>query len=184
MAVHTGYGNATLAVLWQGISRCTGLSMGITSFLVALIMIVFVFFYDRKQIHIGTVLFQIFYSGAIGICGHIGFQTTYAVVNFMLMIIGILVLGFGTGLYAVVNMGRGSYEALCFAIAEKHHWQIRYVRAVWDAIFVIIGILLGGKIGLCTIFTILLTGNVIQLTVKLRGKFNEKNESPNPLHFL
>ena len=38
----------------------------------------------------------------------------------------------GTGLYASASLGRGSYEAVTFALAEKNHWQVKIVRMVLD----------------------------------------------------
>ena len=62
LAMYAGFGGATLAVLWQGISKTFHISIGMASMIVAVVMIIFVFFYDRSQLHIGTVLYQIVYS--------------------------------------------------------------------------------------------------------------------------
>ena len=62
LALYAGFGGATLAVLWQGISISFHISIGMASMIVAIIMIIFTFFYDRSQIHIGTILYQIVYS--------------------------------------------------------------------------------------------------------------------------
>ena len=62
LALYAGFGGATLAVLWQGLSETFHMSIGMASFMVALGMILFVVIYDRSQIHIGTVLYQIVYS--------------------------------------------------------------------------------------------------------------------------
>ena len=62
LALYAGFGGATLAVLWQGISQTFHISIGMASFIVAIVMILFAVIYDRKQIHIGTVLYQIVFS--------------------------------------------------------------------------------------------------------------------------
>ena len=67
LALYAGFGGATLAVLWQGISKTFHVSIGMASMIVAIIMIVFAFFYDRSQIQIGTILYQIVYS-FVSIC--------------------------------------------------------------------------------------------------------------------
>ena len=54
------------------------------------------------------------------------------------------------------------YEAVTFALAEKNRWQVKTVRMVLDAIMVISGVLLGGKFGVCTIITVIISGPVIQ----------------------
>ena len=40
----------------------TGMSIGSSSLIVAVAIIIFALFYDRKQINIGTILYQIIYS--------------------------------------------------------------------------------------------------------------------------
>ena len=68
----------------------------------------------------------------------------------------------GTGLYASVSLGRGSYEAVTFALAEKNNWQVKIVRMALVILVVIIGVLLGGKFGICTIITVIISGPIIQ----------------------
>lgn len=62
LAIGAGFGGATLAILWQGLTNVTGMSIGTSSLIVAVAMIIFALFYDRKQINIGTILYQIIYS--------------------------------------------------------------------------------------------------------------------------
>ena len=81
------------------------------------------------------------------------------------MLIGIVVFSFGTGLYSAADFGRGSYEAVTFSLAEKNNWKIKIVRMTLDVLMVLVGVLLGGKFGICTIVTVLLSGLIIQATV-------------------
>ncbi len=89
LAMYAGFGSATLAVLWQGVSKVTGMNIGMTSFVIAVIMIVFVWFYDRSQIHIGTVLYQIVYSGFVEIFSGIQRYSDAVWINFLLMCISV-----------------------------------------------------------------------------------------------
>ena len=50
LALYAGFGGATLAIVWQGMSKTFHISIGMASLIVALIMIVFVFFYDRSHL--------------------------------------------------------------------------------------------------------------------------------------
>lgn len=165
LAIGAGFGGATLAILWQGITNVTGMSIGASSFVVAIAMIIFAFFYDRKQINVGTVLYQVIYSFFVDVFTKIQNYTDVKAINFGLMLLGILIFSFGTGLYSAADFGRGSYEAVTFSLAEKNNWKVKIVRMVLDLIVVIIGVLLGGKFGICTIATILLSGPIIQATV-------------------
>ena len=165
LAIGAGFGGATLAILWQGLTNVTGMSIGTSSLVVAVAMIIFAFFYDRKQINVGTILYQIIYSFFVDVFTKIQHYTVIKAVNFVIMLLGIAIFSFGTGLYSAADFGRGSYEAVTFSLAEKNGWKIKIVRMVLDIIMVIIGVLLGGKFGICTIATVLLSGPIIQATV-------------------
>ena len=119
LALYAGFGGATLAVLWQGISRTFHISIGMASLIVAIVMIVFAFFYDRSQIHIGTILYQIVYSLCVDLFANAHVYSTHLWVNALIMLLGVLLFAVGTGFYAAASLGRGSYEALTFSLAES-----------------------------------------------------------------
>ena len=169
LALYAGFGGATLAVLWQGLSETFHMSIGMASFMVALGMILFVVIYDRSQIHIGTVLYQIVYSACVDLFANCHIYSRYVWVNFLIMLLGVILFAVGTGLYASASLGRGSYEAVTFALAEKNNWQVKIVRMILDIVMVVVGVLLGGKFGICTIVTVIISGPVIQL-VNVRAK--------------
>ena len=169
LALYAGFGGATLAVLWQGLSETFHMSIGMASFMVALGMILFVVIYDRSQIHIGTVLYQIVYSACVDLFANCHIYSRYVWVNFLIMLLGVILFAVGTGLYASASLGRGSYEAVNFALAEKNNWQVKIVRMILDIVMVVVGVLLGGKFGICTIVTVIISGPVIQL-VNARSK--------------
>ena len=162
LALYAGFGGATLAVLWQGIAETFHLSIGMASFVVALGMILFALVYDKGQIHIGTVLYQIVYSTCVDLFANSHVYSTYRWINFSIMLLGVILFAVGTGLYASASLGRGSYEAVTFALAEKNNWQVKLVRMALDILVVVIGVLLGGKFGVCTIITVIISGPIIQ----------------------
>ena len=162
LAIHAGFGGATLAVLWEGLSKTFRITIGQASMIIAVIMIIFSFFYDRKQISWGTIIYQVVYSSFIDIFEPVLIYTDSAVLNFGLMILGLCLLSLGAAIYSYADFGRGSYEAMTFAFASRNKWQIRNVRITLDILCVILGALVGGKFGLCTVATIILTGPLLQ----------------------
>ena len=185
LALYAGFGGATLAVLWQGISRTFHISIGMASLIVAIIMIVFSFFYDRSQIHIGTIIYQLVYSLCVDLFANAHVYSTHSPtnaycthvhlwVNALIMLLGVMLFAVGTGVYAAASLGRGSYEALTFSLAEKNGWQVKAVRMILDIVMVLTGVLLGGKFGICTIVTIIISGPVIQFTASKTKKLLKK----------
>lgn len=174
LALYAGFGGATLAVLWQGISRTFHISIGMASLIVAIIMIVFSFFYDRSQIHIGTIIYQLVYSLCVDLFANAHVYSTHLWVNALIMLLGVMLFAVGTGVYAAASLGRGSYEALTFSLAEKNGWQVKAVRMILDIVMVLTGVLLGGKFGICTIVTIIISGPIIQFTASKVKKLLKK----------
>lgn len=174
LALYAGFGGATLAVLWQGISRTFHISIGMASLIVAIIMIVFSFFYDRSQIHIGTIIYQLVYSLCVDLFANAHVYSTHLWVNALIMLLGVMFFAVGTGVYAAASLGRGSYEALTFSLAEKNGWQVKAVRMILDIVMVLTGVLLGGKFGICTIVTIIISGPIIQFTASKAKKLLKK----------
>lgn len=172
LAIHAGFGGATLAVLWDGVARTFHITMGQASFIIAIGMIIFCFFYDRKQISWGTILYQVIYSFFVDFFAHYVVYSDSVVINFFLMVLGIVLLSVGCGIYSYADFGRGSYEAMTFAFVNRNKWQTKYVRIALDIACVVIGMLLGGKIGVCTVVTILLSGIILQLVVDFLKKIH------------
>ena len=140
----------------------------------AIIMIVFSFFYDRSQIHIGTIIYQLVYSLCVDLFANAHVYSTHLWVNALIMLLGVMLFAVGTGVYAAASLGRGSYEALTFSLAEKNGWQVKAVRMILDIVMVLTGVLLGGKFGICTIVTIIISGPVIQFTASKTKKLLKK----------
>lgn len=145
LSIGAGFGGATLAILWQGLTNVTGMTIGTSSLVVAVAMIIFAFFYDRKQINVGTILYQIIYSFFVDVFTKIQHYTEIKAVNFILMLVGIVIFSFGTGLYSAADFGRGSYEAVTFSLAEKNKWKVKTVRMILDVLMVVAGVLLGAN---------------------------------------
>ncbi len=49
LAIGAGFGGATLAILWQGLTNVTGMTIGTSSLVVAAAMILFAFFMTKNK---------------------------------------------------------------------------------------------------------------------------------------
>ena len=167
LAINAGFGGATLAILWQGLSNVFPITIGQSSIIIAVAMVLFCWFYDRKQIHVGTLVYQLVYGFCIDIFEPYLIYSDNRMINFLLMLLGITFLSLGLALYSIADLGRGSYEAMTFALVNRRGWKFCYTRIGLDIICVVTGFALGGKVGLCTIATILISGPLLQLFVKM-----------------
>lgn len=158
-------GQVTMAVLWDGMSKRLPISMGEACYLTSVVMIIFSLVYDRKQVRLGTVVHFIFYGWMVDLFDAI-LPRTGDKLSFVLLYaaLGMLLLALGIGVYAFANLGRGPYEGICFALCEKGGYQMKYVRALCDGLFIFIGWILGGAVGIVTLVNIVLCGYLIQIT--------------------
>jgi len=157
-------GQVTMAVLWDGMSQKLPVTIGQACYLTSLFMIAFSLYYDRSQVRLGTVLHFILYGFAFDFfLPRLPQPSTFGMV-LAYAALGILLLGVGIGVYAYARLGRGPYEGVTFALCEKRQWQMKYVRAVCDGVFILIGAALGGAVGLVTLLNLFLCGVLIQRT--------------------
>ncbi|MBS7525129.1 YitT family protein [Fusibacter paucivorans] len=170
MITASGLGNVTLTVLWDGMHRHSPLSIGAASYVTSLLMILFSLVFDRSQVRLGTVVHFLLFGAFMDIFNAFQPQSSSAVWCILEMSFGILLLGIGIGLYAYADLGRGPYEGIGFAIADKTGIELKYVRTLLDGLFALIGFLMGGLIGIATIANLLVCGYIIQRTMGALSK--------------
>ena len=69
----------------------------------------------------------------------------------MLMIAGVLVCAFATGLYIGAQLGPGPRDGLMTGLARRTGWSIRAVRTAIEVSVLVAGVLLGGVFGVGTV---------------------------------
>ena len=104
IAIYAGFGSATLAVLWQGMAKTIRITIGQASLIIASAMVAFCWFYDRKQIHIGTILYQVIYSFCIDLFAPFLHYSSSKLANFLIMICGLVIFSFGSALYSLSRL--------------------------------------------------------------------------------
>src|SRR5690606_39541962 len=78
-----------------------------------------------------------------------------------LMATGILIIGFGSGLYIGAHLGPGPRDGLMTGIAKRGP-SIRLTRTVLEVTVLAIGWMLGGTFGIGTVAFALLMGPIVQ----------------------
>lgn len=160
-------GSDPMTLFWIGIADHLHITVGQANLLVCAVLLVIVFFLDRHQIHIGSLI----NPAAIAIVtDHLAFSdlvTWPFIFRIAWMIIGFAILAFGIALYALADYGKGAYEALVFTVCERGHLTVGVVRTLCDVILAITGIGLGAPAAIGTLLAILCMGSGIQLFIKL-----------------
>ncbi|RYG72018.1 hypothetical protein EU245_11985 [Lentibacillus lipolyticus] len=134
-----------------------GLTIGSWQIMVSFILIVISWILDKSYIKIGTFLNAIL----IGV-----FVDSYMWLDFLpkatgmwwadslIITAGIVIMGFGGGIYNAAGVGSGPRDGFMLSISDKTGASIGKVRIVTESAVLVIGLLLGGPVFIFTfIFT-------------------------------
>ncbi|HEY8449785.1 MAG TPA: membrane protein [Bacillota bacterium] len=83
------------------------------------------------------------------------------------LILGITVMGLGTGWYISADLGAGPRDSLMLGLVRRTGWQVGTVRSAMEASALLVGWLLGGSVGVGTVIGTLSIGWLIQAALHL-----------------
>ena len=157
-----------LSVFSDGVHLKTGLSLGVANGLLSLAQIALALFLDRKRVTWLTILAIPMTTFGIDLVSGLSFPAASVIIRVILMLAGILVYSFGISMTHVVQMGYNSYDAYIFSLSRIFHTE-SYHKLRWgtDAVFLLLGWLLGGTIGICTVLVLAVTGKLTELWNRL-----------------
>ena len=162
-------GASPWSVLAQGISLNIDLSIGLVTFLVSLFALSLWMFLDQKP-GIGTIFNIIIIAAMIDLS--IAFvQTPQSYIGQLFMaIVAVLLVGLGSGIYLIANLGPGPRDGLMTGIQRKTNLPIAVVRAFLEITVVSIGWYLGGTVGIGTLLFAFGIGPAVALGLFLVAK--------------
>ena len=76
-------------------------------------------------------------------------------------------VGFGSGIYLISNLGPGTRDGLMTGISKRFNKPLFFVRLSIEFIVVFIGWLLGGTLGIGTIIFAVFIGPFVVLNLKI-----------------
>ena len=143
-------GASPWSVLAQGISLNIGFSIGLVTFFVSVFALSLWTFLDQKP-GIGTVFNIIIIAAMIDFSiAFIETPESY-LAKLIMAIIAVLLVGLGSGIYLIANLGPGPRDGLMTGIQRKTNFPIAMVRAFLEITVVSIGWYLGGTVGIGTL---------------------------------
>ena len=162
IAMKGGFGVDPMALFWEGIHIQTGISYGTANLLVSGVIILMLFFIDCSQLGIGTVVNSVLVSLSMDLISLLPLESELFLIRLFLLLIGLVLLAGGIVYYGSANFGRGAFDGLIFGIVNKTKYSIRMIRSSFDLILVILGMLLGAKLSLGPIVSVLTIGYMMQ----------------------
>src|SRR5699024_8714167 len=94
--------------------------------------------------------------------------------QFAAFILGTLFIAIGSGTYISAKLGAGPRDRLMLLIVQKTNFNIAIARTIMEVFVAVVGFVLGGPLGLGTVFIAFALGPIIQITVKYSGNLLTK----------
>jgi uncharacterized membrane protein YczE len=171
--IGSGSGVSPWTVLAQGISSKTDLSIGMATFLISILILIF--WVPLKQIPgIGTILNAIIIASAIDLT--LGFIPKPELIYLKILqaSFGILIVGIGSGIYLASNLGPGPRDGLMIGLQQKTNTSIPLIRTIIEIAAVTVGWFLGGIVGIGTILFVFGIGPCVGVGLTLVEKVSKK----------
>ncbi len=154
-------------VLNQGVAKHTPLSFGTANIAIALLILVVARRLDVRPrvgtianaLLVGTFVDLLLRVDRIDALGH---DTLAA--RIVLLVAGIVIIGFGTALYLGADMGAGPRDSLMLGLTRRVRARIGVVRTGLEIVATGAGFALGGTVGIGTLAFALGIGPAIELS--------------------
>jgi uncharacterized membrane protein YczE len=143
-------GNSPWTVLAEGASIITDLSIGVATFFISVGVLSLWFFLKQKP-GLGTIMNIIIIAIMLDITINLVGSPSSLISQYFLAILGVFLVGLGSGFYLTANLGPGPRDGLMTGLTKKTNLPIALVRACIEITAVGVGWYLGGTVGVGTL---------------------------------
>lgn len=170
LLITANQGVSPWTVLAQGLSFQFNLSIGVTTFIVSIIVLFF--WYPLKQKPgLGTLLNVILISIVIDLSTPILPYPKTLFYQILQSVIAVLIVGIGSGFYLTANLGPGPRDGLMTGLQKLTDKPIALIRTILEVSAVLIGFYFGGVVGIGTLLFAFGIGPAVSLGIFIVMKF-------------
>lgn len=168
LSISTGFGSDALSWVWQGISLHTNMTLNQSNMFITFLMLIPPLLYDRTQLGIGSILQPYIVGATAEYILNNGLENPN---NFLLLIVGILLLGIGAGIYTSANLGKVPYDACVFWLSKVTKGSIGLIRSLGDLTLFIIAWTLNQHLIIGPFISVFLIGYILNITYNSINRF-------------
>jgi len=185
LQLESGLGLPPWDVLNQGIADITVLSFGTANVVVALLVLVLAWALGAR-IGPGTVanavLIGLMVDGLLRIESVADLSEAPLAARIVMMVVGILTIGIGTGFYIGAGMGAGPRDSLMLVTSRRTGIRIGLTRAAIEVAVTVAGFALGGTVGIGTLAFAFGIGPAVELSFWLLERSPLADPAPGVSH--
>ncbi|MED0669961.1 YitT family protein [Aneurinibacillus aneurinilyticus] len=164
MMIEANLGVAPWDTLHIGLQKTFGLTIGIWSQIVGVIIILSSYIIGKIRPNVGMFLNMFFFGLFIDLFMWLKWIPTGGTMieRVFLFVAGLLIYTFGTGMYISPRVGAGPRDSFMLALNERMGWGIGKVRIGIECTVTLLGFLFGGPVSAGTLVTALTIGPLIK----------------------
>ena len=166
LLITAGVGVSPWTVFAEGLTNLTGWSLGFATFVISA-MVLLLWIPLKQAPGIGTILNAVIIALVLEFMLPLLPTFESYIVNVVLALLGVLVTGVGGAIYLVANLGPGPRDGLMTGLQSVTQLPIAVVRTFLEVTVVAIGWMLGGTLGLGTVFFALGIGPAMALGMQI-----------------
>jgi len=173
LLVQGNVGNAPWTVFAQGLSIKTGFPLGISTFLISVVVLL-IWIPLKERPGFGTLSNIVLIASFIQI-GISIFPLQNSLASGVLFdLLGIALVGIGSSLYITCGLGPGPRDGAMTGIHQKTGVRVGRVRLGIEVTVLVIGALLGGKVGIGTLLFAALIGNSVAISLGVVARLTSR----------
>ena len=169
LTIQANIGLAPWDCLSMGVSAKVGYSYGIVHTVISIIILI-IDILLKEKIGYGTILDALLVGNYVDWIGYLKLVpvSDNVAVSCAMVIIGLLIMGYGQYFYMDAAQGCGPRDSLLIALGKRFpRTPIGVVQTFMVGIALLIGWLLGGPVGIGTIISVFGMGSALQLVCKI-----------------
>lgn len=176
MFISCELGSDSLTVFLDGMNRSFGIPVSIVNQLTALIILLLGYILNKGALGYSTIINVL----VVGVCIEIGTNLIFPLhlsqqsllVRIVMMGVAQVILAIGYAWMQTFSSGMSYTDVFIYGIVDKLHTKYLVVRVCYDLLFMIIGYLLHGVVGIGSIFSIFTLGFFISIFKKIFDKIS------------
>lgn len=162
--LNANVGVAPWDVLHQGIANVTSLTIGKANIMTGICIIMLDIFLGQA-IGIATILNMILIGTFIDILMLNNIIPIYDAlfIRYIMLLIGIVIQGFGVYFYISAGLGAGPRDGLMVILTKRLNKPVKVIKTTIEVVAVSVGFVLGGNLGIGTLIMAFFAGQIWQI---------------------
>lgn len=156
-----------------------GFTIGTWNVIFGLVLVLVSLSIDRTFVNIGTFVNALMVGPMVDFFLWLDVlpQASTLIFDVLVLLLGIVIMGIGGGMYNAARIGSGPRDGFMLAISVKLGYSISRVRMIVESIVLVIALLLGGPVFIFTFIYTFIQSPIFQAAYKVCTRWIEKLSS-------